>query len=230
MIRLAVDTSTKTQSVAVEVDDVLVSTRRCLRARGHSETLLSTAQGALSDAGYTVDDVHEIVCGLGPGSFTGVRIGLSFALGVAAAKDIPVFGVDSLRAFLMFIPTRVLVAVALDARRSEVYGVMYDAQQTRNEEYKAATYPPDVFFAEISRHKEAGVVCVGDGPDAFPDAWALYADGIQHLDGLRAPLAEGLLYAHRQGWSRAHADQPLEPRYIRPSDARKPQSSALITP
>lgn len=225
MIRLAVETSTMTQSVAVEVDGLLVATRRCERAKGHSETLLRTVEGVLEDAGHTIDDVSEIVCGLGPGSFTGVRIGLSFALGVAAAKGIPLFGVDSMRAFLMFIPPRVPVAVALDARRSEVYGVIYDTQEDRREAYPAATYPPDVFFAEVARRKEAGTVCVGNGPEAFSDAWAAHADGSQRIEGLSAPLAEGLLYAHRQGWSHAHAEHMLEPRYIRPSDAKKPTPS-----
>lgn len=224
MIRLAVETSTMTQSVAVEVDGIVVATRRCERPRGHSETLLNTVEGVLADAGYTIDDVNEVICGLGPGSFTGVRIGLSFALGVSAAKGIPLFGVDSMRAFLMFIPTSLPVAVALDARRSEVYGVIYGAHSDRIEEYKAATYPPEVFFAEVARRKDAGIVCVGNGPDAFSEAWAVHATQNQRIHGLNAPLAEGLIYAHKQGWTHAHSDQMLEPRYIRPSDAKKPQS------
>lgn len=224
MIRLAVETSTMTQSVAVEVDGVLVATRRCERAQGHSETLLRTVEGVLEDTGHTIDDVNEVICGLGPGSFTGVRIGLSFAMGVAAAKGIPLFGVDSMRAFLKFIPTSIPVAVALDARRSEVYGVIYDAQVDRPEAYKAATYPPDVFFAEVSRRKAAGTVCVGNGPSAFSKAWAAHGTNSLRIEGLDAPLAEGLLYAHKQGWSRSHDEHMLEPRYIRPSDAQKPRN------
>lgn len=219
MIRLAIDTSTMTQSIAVERDGECVATRSTKRRIGHSETLLTNVQHTLKELDCTIGDVDEIICGLGPGSFTGVRIGLSFALGVAAAQNVPLYGVDSMRAFLAFLPAHTPVAVALDARKSEVYGVIYANDATRSEQHPASTYAPEAFFAHVRSLKDQGVVLLGDGPDAFEGAWQTHAAHIERIPALQTPNAQGLLYAHQQGWSRAHHDQALEPRYIRPSDA-----------
>jgi len=221
MIRLAIDTSTMTQSIAVERDGELLAARTTRLRIGHSETLLPSIEATLQQLELTIDDVDEIVCGLGPGSFTGVRIGLAFGLGVAAGKSIPLFGVDSMRAFLAYLPTRVPVAVALDARKSEVYGVIYDATEDRHESLPASTYAPEDFFHEVASRKDQGIVCVGDGALTFASAFESYASAIEHIDTLRIPQAEGLLWAHKRGWSIAHTEQALEPRYIRPSDAEK---------
>src|SRR5699024_4766297 len=142
MIRLAIDTSTMTQSIALEVAGQVVVARDMHLRIGHSETLLLSVQQTLQSAELQISDVDEIVCGLGPGSFTGVRIGVSFALGVARARDIPVFGVDSMRAFLAYCPSSLPVAVALDARKSEVYGAIYDTTDARAEILTASTYAP----------------------------------------------------------------------------------------
>lgn len=221
MIRLAIDTSTMTQSIALEVAGQVVVARDMHLRIGHSETLLLSVQQTLQSAELQISDVDEIVCGLGPGSFTGVRIGVSFALGVARARDIPVFGVDSMRAFLAYCPSSLPVAVALDARKSEVYGAIYDTTDARAEILTASTYAPAEFFAHVRHHTQQGVVCVGNGAAAFPDAWDEHRAHIQAIDALRTPPATGLLAAHARGWSLAHHQRALEPRYIRPSDAQK---------
>lgn len=220
MIRLAIDTSTMTQSIALEVEGKVVSAREMRLRIGHSETLLRNVQETLASAEVQRSDIDEIVCGLGPGSFTGVRIGLSFALGVARARQIPIYGVDSMRAFLAYCPPALHVAVALDARKSEVYGVIYDATPDRKELLPASTYTPDEFFSRLREFPKHEAICVGNGAAAFPDAWNEHSAHIQAVDALRTPPATGLLSAHARGWSTAHHQQPLEPRYIRPSDAQ----------
>src|SRR5690625_7220189 len=83
MIRLAIDTSTMTQSIAVERDGELLEARTTRLRIGHSETLLPSIEATLQQLELTIDDVDEIVCGLGPGSFTGVRI----EIGRAACRE-----------------------------------------------------------------------------------------------------------------------------------------------
>lgn len=221
MIRLAIDTSTMTQSIAVEKDDELLALRNTRLRIGHSETLLTSVERILQDLDLHIDAVDEIICGLGPGSFTGVRIGLSFGLGVAAAKEIPLFGVNSMRAFLAYVPETLQVAVALDARKSEVYGAIYTANAERRSTLAPSTYPPEEFFKKVDERREQGIVCVGDGAHTFASAFESYHDRIEQIGALRTPPADGLLAAHKRGWSLAHATQALEPRYIRPSDAEK---------
>lgn len=225
MIRLAVETSTMTQSVAVEVDGQVVATRAARRRAGHSASLLLSVEQALADVGREVRDIEEIVCGLGPGSFTGVRVGLSFALGVGAGIGAPVFGVESPRAFLGALPSSIPVAVALDARKQEVYGVVYAGSAERPPLVEANTFAPADFFAELDRLALPGLMLVGDGPRAFPEAWAEAPRGVDYLHRLDVPQAAGLFEAHARGWSYANDARALEPRYIRPSDAQLSKSA-----
>lgn len=221
MIRLAIETSTMTQSVAVAVEGQIVSERLSRRKAGHSSSLLASVEGALEDVGLSIHDVQALVCGLGPGSFTGVRVGLSFALGVAAGLGIPVYGVDSFRAFLPYIAAGTPVAVALDARKAEVYGVIYDNGRRTNTLLAPGTFAPEDFFQEAAKHAAEGLVVVGNGPDAFPEAWAPFGERLTRIARLDVPLAAGLFDAHDAGFSVSSQQETLEPRYIRPSDAEK---------
>lgn len=226
MIRLAVETSTMTQSVAVEVQGLVVSERIVRRRAGHSSSLLATVESALSDVDLTINDVQEIICGLGPGSFTGIRVGLAFALGVSAGLNIPIYGVNSMRAFLSALPSSMPIAVALDARKQEVYGAVFSATSARDEHIKASTFEPQAFFDRIEEEFGSKVLLVGDGPRAFTDAWQTRERKAEWLSALSTPKAAGLLQAHRQGHSQSHRDAPLEPRYIRPSDAEKTRAKS----
>lgn len=226
MIRLAIETSTMTQSVAVQIDGQIVAERLCRRQAGHSSSLLSTVEGALQDVGTTIQNIDAIICGLGPGSFTGVRVGLSFAQGVAAGLGVPVYGVDSFQAFLPYLPPNVPIAVALDARKAEVYGVIYGSDRPASEALEANTFAPSDFFERVASHADPRILLVGDGPDAFPDLWAPYQERITRISQLCVPLAAGLFDALDHGQSRSASSGPLEPRYIRPSDAEKTRDAA----
>jgi tRNA threonylcarbamoyladenosine biosynthesis protein TsaB len=120
---LAVDTATEACSVAVAVDGA-VRERFEPMQREHTEKLLPMIQAVLADAGKSVAQLDGIVCGIGPGSFAGLRIGIGVVKGLALARDLPVAGVSSL-AMLARRAQRlhgaVQVAAVIDARMSEVY-------------------------------------------------------------------------------------------------------------
>lgn len=222
MIRLAIETSTMTQSVALSVDGTVVATRMVHRRAGHSTTLLQSVEGVLADAEVAASDLHDILCGLGPGSFTGVRVGLALARGLGAGLNIPVGGLRSTLAFVGMVPPGTRVAVALDARKGEVYCAVYDSAPSWRCLVSEKTADPEAFFLEAAALAlEGPLVLVGDGMRAFPDAARILPANVPILDALRVPLAEGLLIAAAPERIQYAGVHPLEPCYIRPSDAEK---------
>ena len=95
---LAVDTAGKTAAVAVLRDDVLLYEAQCNNGLTHSETLLPMIDTALKAAGLTVDDLDVLGVTNGPGSFTGLRIGLAVVKGLALPRQIPCAGVSTMAA------------------------------------------------------------------------------------------------------------------------------------
>lgn len=123
---LALDTATEACSVALWLDGQVLA-RTETAGRSHTQMLLPMLQGALAEAGCTLAQFDGIACGIGPGSFAGVRIGVSFVKGLALSLDRPVIGVSSLamlaQAALNAGAPRVLSAI--DARMNEVYWGAY---------------------------------------------------------------------------------------------------------
>ena len=117
---LCVDTATVVESVALWVDGELAAERAVRRKRGHGPGLIDDIDGVLTDAGLSLEEVEAFVCGLGPGSFTGLRIALATLKGLAMATGRPLYGVRTTAALRAAIPDRRVVAV-MDARRGEVY-------------------------------------------------------------------------------------------------------------
>ncbi len=99
---------------------------------GHAETLLDRITGLLSFGGYTMEDLGLIVFGRGPGTFTGVRIGLATVKGMALAQDIPVIGISSLEALAFSSGITGTVAALIDARRRELFFCLYRVFQDRD--------------------------------------------------------------------------------------------------
>ncbi len=120
---LAVDTATEACSVALSVDGV-VSERFERMQREHTQKLLPMIERVLGSAGKSVAQLDGIVCGIGPGSFAGLRIGLGVVKGLALARDLPVTGVSSLAMLAqraMRLEGATQVAAIIDARMNEVY-------------------------------------------------------------------------------------------------------------
>lgn len=118
---LAIETATEACSVALLHGEALID-RSELAPRRHAELVLPMAEELLAEAGITRRQLDGIAMGHGPGAFTGVRLAVSVAQGLALALDLPVVPVSSLAALAMQAPrdgTAVLAAV--DARRGEIY-------------------------------------------------------------------------------------------------------------
>jgi tRNA threonylcarbamoyl adenosine modification protein YeaZ len=149
---LAIDSSTSRTSVAIiEAGAVLFSGFRD-GATAHGPSLPALVQEALA-----VSDVDEVVVGMGPGPFTGLRVGIAFAQSFALAREIPVRGVCSLDAIAAQVDEKDFI-ITVDARRKEVYWARYTGGMRVGE--PAVNFPADVSGAPIHA-------------DLFPDMQAL---------------------------------------------------------
>jgi tRNA threonylcarbamoyladenosine biosynthesis protein TsaB len=126
MLILGIETSTATGSVAIVSDDAVVAQYSLNIEVTHSERLMSTVDRVLKDTGLSMADVGGFAVAIGPGSFTGLRIGLATVKGLAFATGKPVAAVPTLLALAWNLPAAAWpVCPLLDARKNEVYAALY---------------------------------------------------------------------------------------------------------
>ena len=214
MLLLAIDTSTTAITVALHDGERVLAESATLDARRHGEHLAPGVEQVLRQAGRSVADLTAVVAGVGPGPFTGLRVGLVTARTLAFARGIPVHGVCSLDALAHQAWTDrpgelgESFLVATDARRKEVYWADYAVTPDGplRVEGPAVDKPSDLV------DRAAGRSVVGRGPLLYPD---LLGPGLPPLDVSAGHLAA---VAVRQ---LARGEQPLppEPLYLRRPDA-----------
>lgn len=195
MLTLAFDTATGVATSALVRDGSVLGERMSVPA-----SLLEDVDALVRDAGAEPGDIETLVVGTGPGSFTGVRMGLAAARGLAFALDVPVAGVSTLAALAAGSPGAVPV---IDARRREIFATV---------DGEARCLSP----AELPL--EPGTVCVGDG--------AVRYRGVLEASGAEIPPDESELHLPR---ARFHAQlarefgpaELVEPIYLRVPDAER---------
>lgn len=126
MLCLALDCSAKSASAALVKDGQLLAQYFQNSGLTHSRTLLPMVENILSNTEQTLDDVDCVAISLGPGSFTGLRIGISTVKGLCWGKDIPCRGVSTLEAMAYnLIHHEGLICCVMDARRNQVYNALF---------------------------------------------------------------------------------------------------------
>jgi tRNA threonylcarbamoyladenosine biosynthesis protein TsaB len=215
---LAFDTATPSTAVAVWAPDGPQVELRDDPAPGerprHAERLLPLSEAALAEARATWADVERLAVGVGPGGFTGLRLGVSTARALAQGRGLPVIGVSSLEALAEPVDARTVAAV-IDARRGEVFAAAWRDGAAL---FEAAALAPEALAATLP----SGTVAVGDGAVRFREQLeragvAVPADGspVHRLSALAvARLAEGREPADRDA---------LLPDYRREPDAVPPK-------
>ena len=218
MLVLALDTATPASTAAVaEVTDAGlhgIAERRTVDPRAHGEMLAPQIRQTLAEAGVRPADLSAIVAGLGPGPFTGLRVGLATAASMGHALGIPVYGVCSLDGLGRAAgPGRVLVAT--DARRREVYYATYvDGVRV---EGPAVARPADL---SVTADR-----AVGEG-------------ALKYSEILGLPIDERVLYPPGAALIALAADrvvgkaesEPLTPLYLRRPDAVEPAARKPVLP
>ena len=164
MLILAFETSAKAASVALLVGDKLLSESYQNTGMTHSQTLMVMAEDMLKQCGKTAKDVDAVAVAEGPGSFTGVRIGVAAAKGFAWGREIPCCGVSTLEAMAQSLGIYDgYICPVMDARRSQVYNALFEADRgeiTRIREDRAISLDD---LAEDVKKMEKPVFLVGDG-------------------------------------------------------------------
>ncbi|CAG0965455.1 tRNA threonylcarbamoyladenosine biosynthesis protein TsaB [Geobacteraceae bacterium] len=217
---LTVDTSTSTCGVALTIDGRLAAESLLDSERTLSERLLVAVDTILRDSGLLLADLDGFGVALGPGSFTGVRIGVSTVKGLALATGKPVVGFSSLAMLALNLPVCSLTVCTLfDARKKEVYAALYRCGVLPEPLHADCVIAPERFLGLI------------DGPTLFVGNGALrYRDLIEETLGDRAVFAPvhchqpraaaGAVLALELFRSGAFTPLPcLNPTYIRPSEA-----------
>lgn len=217
---LAIDTSTRTTSVAV-LDGDAVRATIAVRAETHSDQLLPRIAAALAEAGLAPTALDAVAVGVGPGSFTGLRIGVAAAKGVAFAAGRPLWAVSSLAALaldLAALTDAALLVPVLDARRGEVFaGTYVRAGAVVAEAGPDRVLPPAELAAVIDALAPASVALTGDGVAAYRDELGpLAARAVG--GGPDAPSAVAIARLALAG-DRVDVLGHGAPRYIRPSEA-----------
>ena len=164
MLILALETSAKAASVALLEGDKLLSESYQNTGMTHSQTLMVMAEDMLKQCGKTAKDVDAVAVAEGPGSFTGVRIGVAAAKGFAWGREIPCYGVSTLEAMAQSLGIYDgYICPVMDARRSQVYNALFESDRgeiTRIREDRAISQDD---LAEDVKKLEKPVFLVGDG-------------------------------------------------------------------
>ncbi|MFC4334032.1 tRNA (adenosine(37)-N6)-threonylcarbamoyltransferase complex dimerization subunit type 1 TsaB [Salininema proteolyticum] len=208
MLTLVIDTSTSAvQAALVDVTASGVATiaeKRLVDRHGHVENLTPMVQEALAEAGREPADLEAVVAGVGPGPFTGLRVGMVTAAATAFARGIPVYGVCSLDGIGRMTSGDTLVAA--DARRKEVYWAEYrDGRRVGD---------PDVAKpADLPELK--AVQAAGEGAE-------LYADqiGLPVVADTAYPVTAALAEAASERILSGAPTEQMTPLYLRRPDAK----------
>jgi len=220
---LGLDTATSTAGIAlVDGDRVLGETRH--DASGRGADLLVKIDELFRAAGVAPGALDAVAIGAGPGSFTGLRIGMATAKGIAFAANRPLWAVSSLAALAddarrelatRGLPPGVIVAV-LDARRGEVFAGCFRGSVALAPERVMAPHELAPWVAELTAG-EPHVDFAGDAIDAHRDTLAALADAHRWLDA-RTPSGRAVARLALAG-ARADITVGGVPAYIRPSEA-----------
>jgi tRNA threonylcarbamoyladenosine biosynthesis protein TsaB len=189
-------------------------------SRSHAASLPALVDGVLAEAGVAIAALDGVAVSIGPGSFTGLRVGCALAKGIAYAGALPAVGVPTLEAlaWVADAPAGRTVCVALDARKREVYAAFFRAAGPPERLTPDAAWTPRALAERVGPED----VVVGDATDVYPEL----ARGVVRPFATHHP--RGGVVA-RLGWERLRDGRAtplgsLEPVYVRPPDAELPRS------
>ncbi len=213
---LAIDTATESCSAALLCGESLIE-RSELAPRRHAELILPMIDSLLSEAGLSRRQLDGIAVGRGPGAFTGVRLAISVAQGLALGLDIPVVPVSSLAALAQDVPADAAavaesILAVIDARMGEIYAGVFrrrDDGLVESVGEESVTRASELVLLQSSQW-----CVVGSGWDAYRDALSAHlADPPRWADGARYPQAHAIA---RLAQPQFAAGRGVSPEYALP--------------
>ena len=231
MLTLAFETSAKAASVALTESGKLLG--ECYQNTGltHSQTLMVMAEDLLKQCGKTMGDVTAVAVAEGPGSFTGVRIGVAAAKGLAWGGELPCYGVSTLEAMAVSLGIyEGHICACMDARRSQVYNALFlveNGEVTRVSEDRA------IALADLKNdleHIDGPIYLVGDGAVLTHKTLSGEIPNLilppEHRLHQRA-VGVALLAEKKQQSGEAGDGNALSPNYLRLSQAERERAEKM---
>ncbi len=210
---LAIDTAGADCGVALydAASTTLLASEQETIVKGHAERLMAMIEAVLGHAGVSMADIDRVAVSVGPGSFTGIRVGVSTARGLGLALEVPVLGISSLQALAHAAAGNGRPVLALiDAKRGEVFAQVFD-------EAKKALSEPAAMTIEDARALQ----------DQYPQA-ILAGSGVRLLSGAEPAISIYPVAAIAQLAADANNATPKPaPLYLRGPDA-KPQTGFAV--
>jgi tRNA threonylcarbamoyladenosine biosynthesis protein TsaB len=183
---------------------------------GHAEALLPMIDDIMSVTGLSAPALDCIAVTTGPGSFTGIRIGIAAARGVAFAGGLPLIGISSFEAVAETVPAAALgdrpLLVALESRRADLYIQLFDA--TRRPLSEPAAYLPQTLASASPAARGSAIMIIGDAVTRAAALLAEHYDVATVATGLTP--AAGALSAALRRWRRGERGDEVRPLYLRP--------------
>lgn len=213
---LALDTCLAACSVAIWEDGAVLARDWTAMQRGHAEALLPMTENIRIRMDFSYGDFNRIAVTIGPGSFAGVRVGLSAARGICLAHNLPLVGINTLEVLAAAVPAQDRVGVALDVRNDQLYFQAFSKG--------AALCPPALLnladAAALIRTLGGDLHLVGTAARALA---ALCDDSV--CMGAEDILPDAAILAGLAAQHPAVAGDQVMPLYLRPPDAKQPAAA-----
>lgn len=228
MLILAIETATESVGVALGGRDGVLASVTIARGRRHGETLAPAIQFACRHAGVELPDLDAVAVDIGPGLFTGMRVGLATAKSMAWALDVPVVSATSLEILALATRDDVehqherLVCSVVDARKGEVFHQLFRADASGVESLSDPICESPETLSVRLHERSQSVVCVGDGARRYVDQLTVTPRIAVAGDRWDYPSAACLVeLAHRrtlrETWT---SPDHVEAMYLRQPDAQ----------
>ena len=227
MLILGFETSAKAASAALTQDGTLLGESYQNTGMTHSQTLLVMAQDLLKQCGKSVSELDAVAVAKGPGSFTGVRIGVSAAKGLAWGREMPCFGVSTLEAMAVSLGLwQGYVCPVMDARRSQVYNALFTIRDGRPERLCPDRAVSLAELADDLARRDGAPFLTGDGARLVSE---YLGDRAMPHSAAKGPLL------HQSAWGVCMAALDKEPEsagallpvYLRLSQAERERQARL---
>lgn len=218
---LALDTATAVCGVAVHVDGHLIAQRVIHQGLTHTKVLMTTIDSVLQQSGLDLTDLDALVVTKGPGSFTGLRIGISTAKGLSMATGKPLVGISTLSVLAHQAPVGTdWVCPMIDARRSEVYWALYQREGDLLRQVMAESAGP---VHDPLKAIKGPCLFIGNGAKQYAEAITEQSVHAVHMASMQShTIAPGVLAGlgqKRMEQGVAGTLDSLTPVYLRKSDA-----------
>ena len=216
---LAVDTSSEICSVAILENDNVIVENSLNDGKTHSENLMTIMENTLEENKIKLSDIDLIACSVGPGSFTGIRIGVSSIKAIAEVLDVPVAAVTSLEALAKNVELKDGTIVSLiDAKNDQVYAGIFDDEYNKKEEYIA-----DSIYTVIERVKGYdNVIFVGNAAVKYKELLdASFENVVVAENNLQSASSVGKIGYKKHKEKDLTSADTIMPMYLRKSQAER---------